>query len=109
KQDTRSLLENKSKLILINCSLNYKYLLQEVLQDLTIQSQLANTKFTRYLMITLTELKSYKKSRRKGAIGMLFLSDELFRSADIPTCKKYLTLVKSVYSIRAYNIKFFVP
>ncbi|RIB17209.1 hypothetical protein C2G38_1969089, partial [Gigaspora rosea] len=46
------LLENKSKHIFIHCSSGYKYSLQKVLQDPAIQSQLIDTKFTRYLIIT---------------------------------------------------------
>ncbi|CAG8663312.1 15340_t:CDS:10, partial [Cetraspora pellucida] len=50
KQDIRSLLENKSKFILIHCSSGHKHSLQEVLQDSAVQSQLTDTKFAREIV-----------------------------------------------------------
>ncbi|RIB07000.1 hypothetical protein C2G38_2114806 [Gigaspora rosea] len=113
KQDIRSLLENKSKFILIHCSSGHKHSLQEVLQDPAIQSQLTDTKFAREIVALDKFFKMLnddpdrafygwdhvRKAGERGAIGTLLLSDELFRSADIPTRKKYITLVESVRSI----------
>ncbi|CAG8666815.1 19844_t:CDS:10 [Dentiscutata erythropus] len=113
KQDIRSLLENKSKFILIHCSSGHKHSLQEVLQDPAVQSQLTDTKFAREIVALDKFFKMLnddpdrafygwdhvRKAEERGAIGTLLLSDELFRSADIPTRKKYINLVESVRSI----------
>ncbi|KAG9305437.1 hypothetical protein G9A89_021155 [Geosiphon pyriformis] len=110
KTDNKAFLENKSKFLLIHSSSGHKHSLQEVLQDPVVQAQLADTKYAREMM-TLDKFfkmlnedpdKAFygwnhvKKAGDLGAIGTLMLSDELFRSADIPTRKKYIKLVKSV-------------
>ncbi|CAG8481533.1 11475_t:CDS:2 [Scutellospora calospora] len=113
RQDIRSLVENKSKFILIHCSSGHKHSLQEVLQDSAVQSQLTDTKFAREIVALDKFFKMLnddpdrafygwdhvRKAEERGAIGTLLLSDELFRSADIPTRKKYINLVESVRSI----------
>ncbi|CAG8716016.1 35551_t:CDS:2, partial [Racocetra persica] len=112
KQDIRPLLENKSKFILIHCSSGHKHSLQEVLQDSAVQSQLANTKFAKeivaldkfFKMLNEDPDRAFygwdhvRKAEERGAIGTLLLSDGLFRSADIPTRRKYIRLVESVRS-----------
>ncbi|CAG8441080.1 3848_t:CDS:10 [Acaulospora morrowiae] len=112
KNDIKQLLENKSKFILIHCSSGHKHALQEVLQDANIQGQLSDTKYARevialekfYKMLNEDSDRAFygwdhvKKAEERGAIGTLLLSDELFRSADIPTRRKYVQLVESVRS-----------
>ncbi|CAG8458065.1 91_t:CDS:10 [Ambispora gerdemannii] len=75
-------------------------------------SQLADTKYAQE-MTTLDKFfkmlnddpdrafygwEHVSKAGELGAIGTLMLSDELFRSADIATRKKYIELVKSIRS-----------
>ncbi|CAG8547189.1 13293_t:CDS:10 [Ambispora leptoticha] len=110
KSDNKTLLENKSKFLLIHCSSGHKHSLQEVMQDPSVQSQLADTKYAQE-MTTLDKFfkmlnddpdrafygwEHVSKAGELGAIGTLMLSDELFRSADIATRKQYISLVKSV-------------
>ncbi|PKC75690.1 hypothetical protein RhiirA1_407480 [Rhizophagus irregularis] len=113
KQDIRQFIENKSKFVLIHCSSGHKHALQEVLQDPSIQKQLSDTKYSQEVL-TLDQFfkmlndepdRAYygwdhvRKAGERGAIRTLLLSDELFRSADISTRKKYIELVESVRAI----------
>ncbi|CAG8541393.1 7651_t:CDS:10, partial [Racocetra fulgida] len=90
----------------------HKHSLQEVLQDSAVQSQLTDTKFAReivaldkfFKMLNEDPDRAFygwdhvRKAEERGAIGTLLLSDGLFRSADIPTRRKYIRLVESVRS-----------
>ncbi|GBC05123.1 hypothetical protein RclHR1_06050001 [Rhizophagus clarus] len=110
RQDIRQLIENKRKFVLIHCSSGHKHALQEVLQDPSIQKQLSDTKYSQevltldrfFKMLNDEPDRAYygwnhvRKAGGEGAIGTLLLSDELFRSADISTRKKYIELVESV-------------
>ncbi|CAG8618543.1 3995_t:CDS:10 [Paraglomus brasilianum] len=112
KNDDKVLMENKSKFMLIHCSSGHKHALQEVLQDPVVQNQLADTKYAQE-MTTLDKFfkmlnedpdrafygwNHVNKAEERAAVGTLMLSDELFRSADIQTRRKYIRLVESVRS-----------
>ncbi|CAG8518788.1 9597_t:CDS:10 [Paraglomus occultum] len=112
KNDDKILLENKSKFMLIHCSSGHKHALQEVLQDPVVQNQLADTKYAQE-MTTLDKFfkmlnddpdrafygwNHVSKAEERAAVGTLMLSDELFRSADIQTRRKYIRLVENVRS-----------
>jgi protein pelota len=107
-------MENKSKFLQIHCSSGHKHALTEIMQDPSIQVKLADTKAARevqaldkfYEMMNSDPDRAFygfehvDKANESGAIGTLLVTDELFRSADIETRKKYVSLVEQV---RAQN------
>ncbi|KAI9497958.1 hypothetical protein BDB00DRAFT_802776 [Zychaea mexicana] len=110
KTDNKVLMENRSKFVLIHSSSGHKHSLNEVMQDPAIQSKLADTKAARevqaleqfYAMLNTDPDRAFYgishvlKANEHGAIGTLLVTDELFRSADITTRRKYVDLVESV-------------
>lgn len=84
------------------------------MQDPTLQMKLADTKAARevqaldkfYEMMNMDPDRAFygfdhvSKANERGAVGTLLVTDELFRSADIDTRKKYVALVEQV---RAQN------
>ncbi|CEG82923.1 Putative Translation factor pelota [Rhizopus microsporus] len=114
KTGNKTVLESKSKFILIHCSNGHKHALTEIMQDPTLQVKLADTKAARevqaldkfYEMMNMDPDRAFygfdhvSKANERGAVGTLLVTDELFRSADIDTRKKYVALVEQV---RAQN------
>ncbi|KAI8369666.1 hypothetical protein BD560DRAFT_352384 [Blakeslea trispora] len=110
KTGNKLLLENKSKFVLIHCSSGHKHALTEVMQDPSVQAKLADTKAARevqaldrfYEMMNQDPDRAFYgfdhvyKANERGAVGTLLVTDELFRSADIATRKKYVALVEQV-------------
>jgi protein pelota len=104
------LFENKYKFIQTHSSSGHKHALNEVMQEPTIQAKLADTKAARevqaldafYQMLNADADRAFygydhvAKAHERGAIATLLVTDELFRSADIPTRKKYVALVEEV-------------
>lgn len=119
KTGNKLIMENKSKFIQIHCSNGHKHALTEIMQDPAIQVKLADTKAARevqaldkfYEMMNNDPDRAFygfdhiDKANEIGAIGTLLVTDELFRSADIETRKKYVSLVEQV---RAQNGNVFV-
>lgn len=113
------IIENKSKFVLIHSSSGHKHALTEVMQDPSVQAKLADTKSARevqaldkfYEMMNMDPDRAFygydhvSKANNRGAINTLLVTDELFRSADISTRKKYVSLVEQV---REQNGKVFV-
>ncbi|CEG64128.1 Putative Translation factor pelota [Rhizopus microsporus] len=114
KTGNKTVLESKPKFILIHCSNGHKHALTEIMQDPTLQMKLADTKAARevqaldkfYEMMNMDPDRAFygfdhvSKANERGAVGTLLVTDELFRSADIDTRKKYVALVEQV---RAQN------
>ncbi|SAM06297.1 hypothetical protein [Absidia glauca] len=110
KTDAKVLFENKYKFIQTHSSSGHKHALNEVMQEPTIQAKLADTKAARevqaleafYQMLNADADRAFygydhvAKAHERGAIATLLVTDELFRSADIPTRKKYVALVEEV-------------
>ncbi|KAI9258094.1 hypothetical protein BDA99DRAFT_515201 [Phascolomyces articulosus] len=110
KTDNKVLMENRSKFVLIHSSSGHKHALNEVMQDPAIQSKLADTKAASevqaledfYKMLNNDPDRAFYginhvlKADAHGAIGTLLVTDELFRSADIATRRRYVDLVESV-------------
>jgi protein pelota len=119
KTDNKVIIENKSKFVLIHSSSGHKHALTEVMQDPSVQAKLADTKSARevqaldkfYEMMNMDPDRAFygydhvSKANNRGAINTLLVTDELFRSADISTRKKYVSLVEQV---REQNGKVFV-
>lgn len=120
KLDYKILLDNKSKFVLVHSSSGFKHSLNEVLQDPSIQSKLADTKASGevkalddfYQMMqndpnrAFYGIKPVEKAAVEQAIEVLLISDELFRSQDLPQRKRYVKLVDTVRETGA-DVKIF--
>ena len=103
-------MENKPKFVLVHSNSGHKGALNDVLQDPSVQTRLADTKYAQevkalddfFQMLNNDPDRAFygwdhiRKASEIGAISVLLVTDELFRSADIPTRKKYIALVESV-------------
>jgi len=110
KQDLKMLTENKSKFLLVHASSGFKHSLQEVLADSAVTSRLSDTKaasevqaLTRFYKMLSSEpdrafygIQHVEHANETLAIEVLLVTDELFRAADLPTRKRYVSLVESV-------------
>jgi len=110
RRDDRPFIENKSKFVLCKSSSGHKHALEEVFSDSAIMSRLTETKFTKEVeilnrfmrLIDTNPDKAYygylhvNQANEEMAIEHLLVTDELFRSTDIATRKKYVSLVESV-------------
>ncbi|KAJ3166298.1 hypothetical protein HDU88_003522 [Geranomyces variabilis] len=110
RTDTRSILDNRRKLLLVPCSSGQKHALTEVLAQPAVQAQLADTKYARevralnrfYTVLAQDPDRAFygydhvRLAAERGAVEVLMVTDELFRSADIPTRRKYIALVEQV-------------
>ncbi|KND02416.1 uncharacterized protein SPPG_02882 [Spizellomyces punctatus DAOM BR117] len=112
RTDNKTILENRSKFLLVYCSSGQKHALTEVLQQPSVQSQLSDTKYAtevrsldRFYQMLANDpdrafygFKHVCLAAERGAVDTLMVTDELFRSADIPTRRKYIALVEQVRS-----------
>jgi protein pelota len=110
RQDDRLILENKSKFVLCHSSSGHKHALDEVLNDPALRNQIADTKAVEdvkclenfFNMLHIDQDRAYYgynhvvKANEQLAIETLLITDELFRSQDIATRRKYVHLVESV-------------
>jgi len=110
KLEQKVLTENKSKFILVHSSSGFKHSLQEVLSDPAISSRLSDTKATsevRALQSFYTMLQNepdrafygidhVERANEMLAIETLMVTDDLFRSTDLTTRKRFVNLVESV-------------
>lgn len=110
KNEWKAITENKSKFVLVHSSSGHKYSLKEVLADPVITARLADTKAagevkaldTFFTMLQTEPDRAYygvnhvEKANEGMAVETLLVTDELFRSTDLPTRKRYVKLVESV-------------
>lgn len=110
RQGIKILLENKPKFVLAHSSTGHKHGLREVMSDPAVAAKLVNTKAAGevkalndfYDMLKQDPDRAFygpthvQKAHERLAIQTLLLTDELFRSSDIPTRKKYVKLVEDV-------------
>lgn len=110
KNEWKAITENKSKFLLVHSSSGHKHSLKEVLADPTVTARLADTKAAgevKALDTFFTVLQSepdrayygighVEKANEAMAVETLLVTDELFRSTDLPTRKRYVKLVESV-------------
>eukprot|EP00591_Stephanopyxis_turris_P002622 CAMPEP_0195517838 /NCGR_PEP_ID=MMETSP0794_2-20130614/11778_1 /TAXON_ID=515487 /ORGANISM="Stephanopyxis turris, Strain CCMP 815" /LENGTH=413 /DNA_ID=CAMNT_0040646711 /DNA_START=62 /DNA_END=1303 /DNA_ORIENTATION=- len=110
RREDRPFIENKNKFVLCRASSGHKHALEEVFSDPAIMAKLTDTKmatevhtlnkFMR-MIDTNPDQAQYgflhvNKANEELAIDSLLVTDELFRSSDIVTRKKYVHLVESV-------------
>mmetsp|Transcript_40605 Transcript_40605/g.86486 ORF Transcript_40605/g.86486 Transcript_40605/m.86486 type:complete len:420 (-) Transcript_40605:184-1443(-) len=110
RREDRPLIENKGKFVLCHASSGHKHAIEELFLDPGIMSKVTDTKLSKEIEIlnkfmrlldTHPEKAYYgyfhvQKANEELAIDSLLISDELFRSPDILTRKKYVQLVESV-------------
>eukprot|EP00898_Chlorokybus_atmophyticus_P003546 jgi/Chlat1/4192/Chrsp27S08878 len=110
RQDIRSILENKGRIILAHSSSGYKHALKEVLADPHVAGQMKDTKAAKevaalndfYTMMGNDATRAFygpghvEAAHERLAIQTLLISDSLFRNANVPTRKRYVQLVEEV-------------
>lgn len=110
KMDDKSLMENKSKFVLVHSSSGFKHSLKEVLSDPAVTAKLTDTKAASevkilddfYTMLQVDSDKAYygvkhcERAAEEQAVEILLISDGLFRAQDIGQRKRYVALVDSV-------------
>ncbi|XP_044271584.1 protein pelota [Tribolium madens] len=110
KTDNKTLLENKSKFMLIHSSTGFKHSLKEILQDPAVVNKISDTKAASevkalesfYTMLQCEPDKAFygkkhvEKANEAQAIETLLISDNLFRCKDVNLRKEYVKLVDSV-------------
>ncbi|KAJ1797748.1 Translation factor pelota [Coemansia sp. RSA 2399] len=108
KSEDKTIIANKAKFLRVHTSSGHKGALEEVMRDPQIKAQLADTKSAQdakaldsfYQMLNNDPDRAFygyndvRKAADNGAIGTLLVTDELFRAADIPTRRKYISLVE---------------
>ena len=110
KREDRPFIENKSKFVICKASSGHKHAIEELFADPRVQAEMMGTKYAN----EITELSEFMKTMEKEpdrayygfdhvsraneelAIKSLLLTDELFRSSDVKTRRKYVDLVESV-------------
>lgn len=110
RRDLRQIIENKGKIVLTHSSSGYKHALKEVLAAPPIMALIKDTKAVKevkalddfHAMLSNDSSRAFYgpghvfAAHDRLAIQTLLITDELFRSADIPTRRKYVDLVESV-------------
>ncbi|KZT12522.1 pelota [Laetiporus sulphureus 93-53] len=106
----KALLGARPKFFKVHVNSPHVHSLVEVLKSPEIAMQLKETKFARegimldkfFKMLGTDEMRAWYGPAQvslavdRGAVGTLLISDELFRSSDAETRKKYVDLVESV-------------
>jgi len=110
RRDLRQIIENKGKIVLTHSSSGYKHALKEVLAAPPVMALIKDTKAVKevkalddfHAMLSNDSARAFYgpghvfAAHDRLAIQTLLITDELFRSADINTRRKYVNLVESV-------------
>lgn len=110
RRELRSIIENKSRIVLAHASSGYKHSLGEVLNAPNVMSLIKDTKAAQEVkaLKDFHEMMSNDPTRacygpkhvevanEQLAIQTLLITDELFRNSDILTRRKYVELIESV-------------
>jgi len=110
KREIKLLFENKPKFLLVHSNSGHKHAIKDILNDPDIRKRLSNTKAMGEVKVledfydklkndpdsAFYGLKHVERANEKKAIETLLISDNLFRSKDLNTRKKYVNLVESV-------------
>ncbi|XP_074321116.1 protein PELOTA 1-like [Silene latifolia] len=110
RKQLRSIIENKSRILLVHTTSGYKHSLREVMDAPNVMSMIKDTKAAQEVR-ALEEFfsmlsndpdracygpKHVEVAHERMAIQTLLITDELFRSADVATRQKYVNLVASI-------------
>ncbi|CAA0836073.1 Protein PELOTA 1 [Striga hermonthica] len=110
RKQLRPVIENKSRIILVHTTSGYKHSLKEVLDDSSVMNMIKDTKAAQevralkdfFAMLSNDPERAcygprhVEVAHERMAVQTLLITDELFRSSDIPTRQKYVDLVDSV-------------
>ncbi|KAL3623331.1 CDP-diacylglycerol--glycerol-3-phosphate 3-phosphatidyltransferase [Castilleja foliolosa] len=110
RKQLRSVIENKSRIVLVHSTSGYKHSLREVLDDPSVMNMIKDTQAAQevralkdfFAMLSNDPEracygpKHVEVAHEQMAVQTLLITDELFRNSDIPTRKKYVNLVDSV-------------
>ena len=110
RRDDRPLMENKGKFVLCKASSGHKHAIEEIFGDEKVMARMNDTKIAKEVdalnrfmrMIDTHPDKAYygfnhvQRANEELAIDTLMVTDDLFRSTDLNTRKKYVKLVESV-------------
>ncbi|KAI4364619.1 hypothetical protein MLD38_020685 [Melastoma candidum] len=110
RRQLRTVIENKSRIILVHTASGYKHSLREVLDSPSVMNMIKDSKaaqevralkdFFDMLSNDPTRAcygpKHVEVAHDRMAVQTLLITDDLFRNADIATRQKYVNLVKSV-------------
>ncbi|KAJ3324415.1 hypothetical protein HDV06_006826 [Boothiomyces sp. JEL0866] len=108
KEQQKTILDHRDKIILVHSSSGHKHALQEILQEPQVQSKLSDTKYQReiksleefYKTLGNDPSKAFYgyeyvlKASERGAIHTLMVTDGLFRSSNLQERRKYISLVE---------------
>lgn len=110
RRELRSIIENKSRLVMAHSNSGYKHSLKEVLDTPSVMSLIKDTQAAQEVR-ALKEFfdmlsndtdracygpKHVEVAHERMAIQTLLITDSLFRNADVKTRRKYVKLVESV-------------
>lgn len=110
RRQLRTIIENKSRIILVHTTSGYKHSLREVLDAPNVMNMIKDTKAAQevralkdfFAMLSNEPAracygpKHVEVAHERMAIQTLLITDELFRNADVVTRQKYVNFVKSV-------------
>ncbi|KAL1537485.1 CDP-diacylglycerol--glycerol-3-phosphate 3-phosphatidyltransferase [Salvia divinorum] len=110
RRQLRSVIENKSRIILVHTTSGYKHSLREVLDAPNVMNMIKDTKAAQevrglkdfFAMLSNDPEracygpKHVEVAHERMAIQTLLITDELFRSSDVATRKRYVSLVDSI-------------
>ncbi|XP_073123220.1 protein PELOTA 1 [Henckelia pumila] len=110
RRSLRSIIENKSRIVLVHTTSGYKHSLREVLDAPNVMSMIKDTKAAQevralkdfFAMLSNDPAracygpKHVEVAHERLAVQTLLITDELFRNSDIPTRQRYVNLVDSV-------------
>ncbi|XP_073306660.1 protein PELOTA 1-like [Primulina huaijiensis] len=110
RKSLRSIIENKSRIVLVHTTSGYKHSLREVLDAPNVMNMIKDTKAAQevralkdfFAMLSNDPAracygpKHVEVAHERLAVQTLLITDELFRNSDIPTRQRYVNLVDSV-------------
>ncbi|KAK9138598.1 hypothetical protein Sjap_009192 [Stephania japonica] len=110
RKQLRTIIENKSRIVLVHTTSGYKHSLREVLDAPNVMNLIKDTKAAQEVraLKDFFDMLSNDPSRacygpkhvevahERMAIQTLLITDDLFKNADVKTRKKYVDLVNSV-------------
>ncbi|XP_073314823.1 protein PELOTA 1-like isoform X2 [Primulina huaijiensis] len=110
RRSLRSIIENKSRIVLVHATSGYKHSLREVLDAPNVMNMIKDTKAAQevralqdfFAMLSNDPAracygpKHVEVAHERLAVQTLLITDELFRNSDIPTRQRYVNLVDSV-------------
>ncbi|XP_020526565.1 protein PELOTA 1 isoform X3 [Amborella trichopoda] len=110
RRELRSIIENKSRILLAHSTSGYKHSLKEVLDAPNVMALIKDTKASQEVQVLKDFFdmlsndparacygpKHVEVAHERLAVQTLLITDDLFRNSDIPTRQKYVNLIDSV-------------